>query len=69
MRGRCSCLDLFLLFKGYEECCLFFSPPSLSLPRLSCVCMGGRRAGRGDQRKASLWLFFLTHREARGLGF
>lgn len=28
MRGRCGCLDLSLLFKGYEECCLF----SLSLP-------------------------------------
>lgn len=33
MRGRCGCLDLFLLFKGYEECCLFSpllsSPPEL----------------------------------------
>lgn len=32
MRGRCGCLDLFLLFKGCEECCLFSpsSPPRLS---------------------------------------
>lgn len=58
MRGRCGCLDLFLLFKGYEECCLFFLPPLSPSPKL---CVYGGEAGRGGGPKKSLAMVILPH--------